>query len=124
MTIEPVDIDTLCEVCAFSIRLSHSQELIVIGVCRPPSRDITYQQNLCKCICDTVASRPNSFILCAGDFNVPDVQWTSHTIVSHKYPVDINQLILKMVDDCYFTQIMNSPTRNENILDIIFTNRP
>jgi len=121
---EPVDIETLCEVSAVSIRLSHNQELIVIGAYRPPSRDITYQQNLCKCICDTVASRPNSFIFCAGDFNVPDVQWTSHTIVSHRYPVDINQLILKMVDDCYFTQLVDSPTRNENILDIIFTNRP
>ena len=28
-----------------------------------------------------------------------------------------------MVDDCYFTQL-NSPTQNESILDIIFTNRP
>ena len=55
---------------------------------------------------------------------IPDVQWTSQTIVCHRYPVDINQLILKMVDDCYFTQLVNSSTRNENILDIIFTNRP
>ena len=37
--------------------------------------------------------------------------------------MDINQSILKMVDDCYFSQLVSSPTRNENILDIIFTNR-
>ena len=110
LTSEHVDIDSLCEMCAVSIHLSHSQELIVIGAYRPPSRDITYQQNLCKCICDTVASRPNSFILFAGDFNVPDVQWTGHTIVSHRYPIDINQLVLKMVDDFYFTQLVNFPT--------------
>ena len=71
-----------------------------------------------------VASHPNSFIFCAGDFNVPDIEWTSHSITTHRYPVDINQSILKMVDDCYFSQLVNSPTRNKNILDIIFTNRP
>jgi len=37
---EPVDIDTLCEVCAVSIHLSHSQELIVIGAYRPPIVEI------------------------------------------------------------------------------------
>ena len=39
------------------------------------------------------------------------------------YPVDINQLILKTIDDCYFTQLEISPTRNENTFDIILTNR-
>ena len=28
------------------------------------------------------------------------------------------------MDDCYFTQLVNSPTRNENILDILSTSRP
>jgi len=31
LTSELVDFDTLCEVCAVSIHLSHSQGLIVIG---------------------------------------------------------------------------------------------
>ena len=29
-----------------------------------------------------------------------------------------------MMHDCGFTQIVNFPTRNENILDLFFTNRP
>ena len=70
----PVDIDTFCEVRAVKMHLSNSQELIVIGAYRTLSSDIIYQQNTCKCICDTVASRSNSFIFCAGDSNVPDVQ--------------------------------------------------
>ena len=110
---KPVDIGTPCEVCAVSLQLSHGQELIIIGAYRPPSRDVEYQQNLCKSICDITGSRPNSFIFCAGDFNVPDIEWTSHSIVSHRYPLDINQQTLKMVDDCYFTQLVSTPTRND-----------
>ena len=121
---KPVEIGTPCEVCAVSLQLSHGQELIIIGAYRPPSRDVEYQQNLCKSTCGITASRPNSFIFCAGDFNVPDIEWTSHSIVSHRYPLDINQQTLKMVDDGYFTQLVSTPTRNENILDIVFTNRP
>ena len=69
MSSELVDLSTLCEVSAVSKHLIHAQELIVIGVYRPLSRDI----NLCKCIYDTVASWPKSFVFCAGDFIVPDV---------------------------------------------------
>ena len=119
-----INLDTHCEICSVTIQLSHNQQLIVIGAYRPPSRDLSYQQNLCKCITDITTSHPNSFILCAGDFNVPDVDWSSHSIATHRYPVNINQQILKMANDCYFNQLVNAPTRNENILDIIFTNRP
>jgi len=38
-----VDIDTLCEVCAVSIHLSHIVRKLV-----PPRRIVAYQQNLCN----------------------------------------------------------------------------
>ena len=84
-----------------------------------------YQQELCNCICEIVRRYPNSFIFCTGDFNLPDIDWTSNSIVNHQYSLDIiNRFILTMAAECYFTQLVNFPTCRENILDIVFTNRP
>ena len=63
-------------------------------------------------------------MFCIGDFNLPDIDWTSNSVVNHQYPLDINQFILAMAAECYFTQLVNFPTHRENILDIVFTNRP
>ena len=120
----PVDFDTSCEICAAIIQLSLNQQLVVINVYRPPNRDLEYQQELCDCICEIVRRYPNSFIFCVGDLNLPDIDWTSNSIINYQYPLDISQFILTTAAECYFTQLINIPTRGENILDIVFTNRP
>ena len=120
----PVDFDTSCEICAAIIQLSLNQQLVVINVYRPPNRDLEYQQELCDCICEIVRRYPNSFIFCVGDLNIPDIDWTSNSIINYQYPLDISRFILTTAAECYFTQLVNIPTRGENILDIVFTNRP
>ena len=97
---------------------------MVINAYRLPNRDAKYQQELCDCIYEIVKRYPNSLIFCAGDFNLPDIDWTNNSIVNHQYPLDINQFILTMASECYFTQLVNFPTHRESILDIVFTNRP
>ena len=119
-----VDFDTSCEICAAIIQLSLNQQLVVINVYRPPNRDLEYQQELCDCICEIVRRYPNSFIFCVGDLNLPDIDWTSNSIINYQYPLDISRFILTTAAECYFTQLVNIPTRGENILDIVFTNRP
>ena len=49
---------------------------------------------------------------------------TSNSIINYQYPLDIGRFILTTAAECYFTQLVNIPTRGENILDIVFTNRP
>ena len=120
----PVDYDTSCEICAAIIQLSLNQQLVVINVYRPPNRDLEYQQELCDCICEIVRRYPNSFIFCVGDLNLPDIDWTSNSIINYQYPLDISRFILTTAAECYFTQLVNIPTRGENIHDIVFTNRP
>ena len=118
-----IDLNTSCEICAVVIQLSQNQQLVVINTYRPPNRDAMYQQALCDCICEIVGRYPNSFIFRTGDFNLPDIDWTSNSVVNHQYPLDINRFILTMAAECYFTQLVNFPTHRENILGIVFTNR-
>ena len=83
-----IDLNTSCEICAVVIQLSQNQ-YVVINAYRPPNRDVMYQQELCNCICKIVRRYPNSFMFCTGDFNLPDIDWTSNSIVNHQYPLDI-----------------------------------
>ena len=46
------------------------------------------------------------------------------SVERHSYPISINQAILQMSADCGFSQSVNFPTRERNILDLVFTNRP
>ena len=108
--------------CTFMLHLLTSTHLVKYV---PSSRDVAYLQNLCKCVLWYYSITAQLIYFCVDDLNVPDIEWTSHCIVSHKYPLEINQQTLRMADECYFTQIViiSTPTRNENLLDNFFTNR-
>ena len=113
-----------CEMCAVKLCLTEYDSLIIIGAYRPPNRDISYIQHLCDTITDISIRNPHSLICCAGDFNVPDINWDTESVLSYRYPLAINQVLLKMSADCYFAQLVNFATRDENTLDLFFTNRP
>ena len=62
----------------------------------------------------------NAVIAIVGDFNLPDVDWESGLA-----PDDGVQLKLsKYFFDNGFIQFNNNPTRNGNILDLLFCNDP
>jgi len=56
----------------------------------------------------------------AGDFNCPGIDW-----VSLKAPADVSQdALLDFAVTQGLSQIVQAPTRGDNILDIILTNEP
>ena len=59
-----------------------------------------------------------------GDFNLPDINWEKAEITSHKNLKGLNQKFLDTFNDTGLRQIVDEPTRGENILDIFLTNCP
>ena len=59
-----------------------------------------------------------------GDFNLPDINWTDESLVSNRYPIDINKSLLDLLESLNLTQVVHFPTRANNTLDILLTNRP
>ena len=59
-----------------------------------------------------------------GDFNLPDVDWESYTIVGSQYPKALNEQYLEVFDSNSLSQVVNFPTRQKNTLDLLLTNRP
>ena len=62
----------------------------------------------------------------AGDIKFPDINWESHSICSHEYMNKraINESFLNLLDTTSLEQMVDFPTRGDNTLDVILTNRP
>ena len=80
--------------------------------------------SLIKHIEDICTSNPGTPIWIAGDVNIPDINWSTDQVITHQYPKVINESFLQMLARTGMEQIIDFPTRKDNILDVIITNRP
>ena len=53
-----------------------------------------------------------------GDFNYPDICWKNNT-AAHISSIKF----LECVEDCFLIQMLDVPTRNEALLDLLLTNQ-
>ena len=54
-------------------------------------------------------------ILLCGDFNLPNINWTTGTATPND---TIYDSFTKLMHDNYLWQLVDFPTRNENVLDL------
>lgn len=101
--------------------------LVIFIVYRPPKTQCHLFNDVIKKIKEILNNPPSKhtdFII-AGDFNFPGILWPNATIHTSNAEdkVQGNDLI-NMVNDHLLTQIVDKPTRESNILDLIFSNNP
>ena len=92
----------------------------IICVYRPPNCNTTYHENICKLfdIGNLTQQNSNSSII-IEDFNLPHFNWKEYTFPSYSkmYALFYNSNIKNS-----FLQLLNKPTRNNNIVDLLFIN--
>ena len=118
-----ITMNTSCEVVACKVEVCGTS-LIVCAIYRPPNNDDVYLNELCKVLYEIISKNPKLPIWVAGDFNLPNIDWNNLSITSYNYPLQLCDIMLDFVADSGLTQIVHSPTRENNILDIFLTNRP
>ena len=67
-------------------------------------------------------NKPIDIILC-GDFNCPDIDW-EHLTLKHRQNIQDKseqQFLIDISTDFNLTQIHDKPTREDNLLDLVFT---
>ena len=88
------------------------------GFYRPPGSPESYLLELQSSI---VSLSTNSPIFICGDLNVPDISWTTVSPTSS----DKNAALLcSLIHDLSLEQLIHSPTRGSNILDLLLINSP
>ena len=103
-----------------SIKLMGHDSLLVSCIYRSPSSD-TLQSTIGLCKLLTEIDDHTHLLIC-GDFNYPDIDWSSNCCSNH-----CSQLFLDTVQDKYLFQHEEAPTRHvqnstPHILDLILTN--
>ena len=121
---ELVDIDTPCECIARKINRNTRDSLIVATIYRPTNNDVDYAKSLYSTIQSLCLEYPKSTIWVAGDFNLPDIDWLTHTFSGNRYLNEINQNLLQIEEELGLSQTVKFPTRDKSTLELFFTNRP
>ena len=67
----------------------------------------------------------NDILIIGGDFNLPDIDWSSNTISGSKHnPTRVNQTFMDIILELGFEQMVKFSTRLDNTLDLVLTSHP
>ena len=91
-TILTIDID--CEIATSKIELALQKPLIIMSAYRPPNNDLPYAQRICQAIRNIALKYPSATLWLSGDFNLPDIDWTTDSIKGHQYTLVSNNCFL------------------------------
>ena len=69
-------------------------------------------------------SNNGKHIILAGDFNCPDIDWENSTVKKGAADREVQQALLDLSIEHGLTQVHDQPTRDSNLLDLVFTNNP
>ena len=83
-------------------------------------------ESLCGTIENLILDHPNSTIWIAGDLhvNLSNVNWSDWSIHSNNYSLSLCNLFTDLLISYGFSHLVDTPTRQNNVLDIFATNRP
>ena len=63
-------------------------------------------------------------MILTGDFNCPDINWNLCTIDQGAHDRQVQQDLVDTSAQAQLTQVLDHPTREENILYLVFTSNP
>ena len=116
------ELDTSCEILWCKISTTNGKNIYVGAYYRPHENDEESLEHL-----DTSLKRlqnTSSHIVLGGDFNTPGWDWTNARPKEACRSPAIYEKLIGTLDDMGLQQMVDIPTRGQNILDLICTNAP
>ena len=95
------------EMLACAIRPKTKKKLLVLVFYRPPNTGLNYMKDFKKAL-KLVCKSNFDFVIVCGDFNLPDIDWTTGVAVNND---PIHLFFAKAVKDNYLHQLVDIPTR-------------
>ena len=111
-----------CELEWVKIQLPRNKHLY-IGNYYMPRRNLKDIKELDKSL-QQLFNKPNSkSAILLGDFNCPNIDWMKQQVDANAPDHAVQQALLNITSPC-LNQIHESPTREQKILDLVFTTNP
>ncbi|CAG2231580.1 unnamed protein product [Mytilus edulis] len=115
-----------CETAWCKINTQGRQPLYIGTFYRQPCSNIDKLEELEKsinCIMNTSQNLPN--VILGGDFNLPHINWQTNTVNTNpQYGKALNEKLIEISNNNDMNQMVNEPTRGQNILDLLMTTNP
>ncbi|CAC5416334.1 unnamed protein product [Mytilus coruscus] len=89
-----------------------------------PHRNKVQLEELEKSLEKITEENKNSNIILAGDFNCPDIMWNNLSIKKDAQDPEVQKQLINITTQFGLTQFHEEPTRESNLLDLVFTTNP
>ena len=114
---------TDCEIEWTKVKMKNNKDLYLSSFYMP-HRNMNDIKNLDSSLKKLSESNKSKHILLAGDFNCPDIDWNTLTVRPNAPDREIQKSLNELSIEHGLTQVHSQPTRQENVLDLVFTDNP
>ncbi len=106
--------NSMCEALIIEIM---SPRILIVNMYRPPNATLTSFEDMIKNVTSVLTNlqQPLHDIFIMGDFNFPNIDWN----ISDDYTQQ-SSFLFNLKDLYFLEQVITSPTRKGNILDLLF----
>ncbi|KAJ8042793.1 RNA-directed DNA polymerase from mobile element jockey [Holothuria leucospilota] len=119
------DLDSDCEVVWVSLEIQGAKQILIGSFYRSHKygNSTDYLDQL-RASLRSASKNKNGQIYLAGDFNLPDIDWSSRSVQPGSQYLDLSKCMLDICNEFGLDQMVSEPTRVNNILDIFLTTNP
>ena len=118
LIVTPLTVPGTSEAIFASVQTKGAKRFIVGSVYRPPDSSEEADTELATQLDSVLSKVGKSPIWFGGDLNLPQADWD--TMISNK----ASQPLMDSISALSLTQVVDFPTRGDNLLDVVLTNRP
>ena len=116
---EQTQLVTECEIIWTKVKTKNYKDLYLSSFYMP-HQNLKDLKNLDSSLKKLSEHSKSKHILLAGDFNCPDIDWDTLTVRSNAPDHEIQQTLIDISIEHGLKQVHDQPTRQENILDLVF----
>ncbi|XP_076464691.1 uncharacterized protein LOC143296553 [Babylonia areolata] len=112
-----------CEILWIRINIKNRRDLLIGSYYRPDDGDEPSQLRMAESIKLACDSR-NAIVVLGGDFNFPSWDWENSILKRDCGYPRLHRAFKESLEELQLEQIVKTPTRGENVLDLLVTSHP
>ena len=106
------------EIVSTELKTLEDKKILYSCCYRPPDANLCWMDKF-EYFLNTICNQYENVVI-AGDFNLPNINWETM-----ENTTGVNELFfVQMLNDHYLSQLNHTPSRGNNILDLVITNVP
>ena len=117
------DLTTDCEIVWTKVKARNKKDIYLCSYYMP-HRNLNDIARLEESLKQVTNHKKGKHIILAGDFNCPDINWEKMTVNKGAADREVQQALLDLTTEHGLSQIHDQPTRDNNLLELVFTNNP